>query len=52
MPRQGARLVDGPTASGAYVLRLEKRAPADAVNALRQAPEVVLAEPLASDGRP
>jgi anti-sigma factor RsiW len=49
---QGARLVDGPTAAGAYVLRIEGRSPADAIAALRQSSEVVLAEPIASDGRP
>ena len=49
---QGARLVDGPTAAGAYVLRIEGRSAADAVKALRQTREVVLAEPIESDGRP
>lgn len=49
---QGARVVDGPTAAGAYVLRLEGRNPADAAGSLRRASEVVLAEPIASDGRP
>jgi anti-sigma factor RsiW len=49
---QGARVVDGPTAAGAYILRLDGRGPADAVNALRQSSEVVLAEPIANDGRP
>ena len=49
---QRARLVDGPTAAGAYVLHLDKGNPADAINALRQSNQVVLAEPLANDGRP
>ncbi len=49
---QGARLVDGPTAAGAYVLRIDGRSPADVIDALRQSSEIVLAEPLASDGRP
>jgi hypothetical protein len=49
---QGARVVDGPTAAGAYVLRVDGRSPAKAIGALRQSAEVVLAEPLASDGRP
>lgn len=49
---QGARMVDGPTAAGAYVLRIDGRRPADAIDALRQSSEVVLAEPIASDGRP
>jgi anti-sigma factor RsiW len=49
---QGARVVDGPTAAGAYVLRVDGRAAADAIGALRQSREVVLAEPIAGDGRP
>jgi anti-sigma factor RsiW len=49
---QGARVVDGPTAAGAYVLRVDGRSPADAIGALRQSSEVVLAEPIASDPRP
>jgi anti-sigma factor RsiW len=49
---EGARVIDGPTAAGAYVLRLDGGSAADAVSALRQSHEVVLAEPIASDGRP
>lgn len=49
---EGARVVDGPTAAGAYVLRIDDRSPADAINGLRQSSEVVLAEPIANDGRP
>jgi anti-sigma factor RsiW len=49
---QGARVVDGPTAAGAYVLRFDGRSPTEAVSSLRQASEVALAEPIASDGRP
>jgi anti-sigma factor RsiW len=49
---QGARVIDGPTAAGAYVLRLDGRSATDAIGALRRSPEVVLAEPIASDGRP
>ncbi|HSQ96013.1 MAG TPA: zf-HC2 domain-containing protein [Croceibacterium sp.] len=49
---QGARVIDGPTAAGAYVVRFDGRSPADAISALRQSGEVVLAEPIASDGRP
>jgi hypothetical protein len=45
-------VVDGPTAAGAYVLRLDGRTPAEAIGALRQSSAVVLAEPIASDGRP
>jgi hypothetical protein len=49
---EGARLVDGPTEAGAYVLRIDGRSPAEAIDALRRSSKVVLAEPLASDGRP
>jgi hypothetical protein len=49
---QDARLVDGPTAAGAYVLHIDNGNPADAIKALRQSSQVVLAEPLANDGRP
>jgi anti-sigma factor RsiW len=49
---EGARVIDGPTAAGAYVLRLDGRGAADAISALRRSHEVVLAEPIASDGRP
>jgi anti-sigma factor RsiW len=45
-----ARLVDGPTAAGAYVLRIERGSTEDAIRALRQSSQVVLAEPIASDG--
>jgi hypothetical protein len=48
---QDARLVDGPTAAGAYVLRIDGDA-ARAIEALRQSNQIVLAEPLASDVRP
>jgi hypothetical protein len=46
---RGARLVDGPTAAGAYVLRIDGGSAADAIRALRQSSQVVLAEPIASD---
>ena len=49
---QGARVVDGPTAAGAYVLHIEGPSATDAINALRQSSDVVLAEPITSDGRP
>ena len=49
---QGARLVDGPTAAGAYVLHIDSGTPDDAIEALRQSSQVVLAEPLTNDGRP
>lgn len=49
---QRARLVDGPTAAGAYVLRIEQGSPETAIRALRQSSQVVLAEPVVADGRP
>jgi hypothetical protein len=46
-----ARLVDGPTASGAYVVHLDSDGRADALERLRGLPQVMLAEPLdAADG--
>jgi hypothetical protein len=48
---QGAKVIDGPTTAGAYVLRFDHNA-ASAIEALRRSNQVVLAEPLASDGRP
>lgn len=44
----GARVVDGPTASGAYVVRLDEAGRADALQRLRILPQVVLAEPIDS----
>lgn len=49
---QNARLVDGPTAAGGYVLRIDDGKPEAAVAALRQSNQVILAERLANDGRP
>jgi hypothetical protein len=48
---QRARIVDGPTAAGAYILHVDGDT-ARAVEALRQSSQIVLAEPLANDGRP
>lgn len=44
----GARVVDGPTASGAYVVRLDEAHRAAALRRLRGLPQVVLAEPMDS----
>jgi hypothetical protein len=47
----GARLVDGPTASGAYVVRVSDDHRAAALERLRGLPQVILAEPIdAGDG--
>ncbi|MBU3078109.1 zf-HC2 domain-containing protein [Sphingomonas quercus] len=42
----GARLVDGPTATGAYVLRVDPERRPAAVRLLGGAPEVTLAQPI------
>lgn len=43
---QGARVVDGPTVTGAYVLEVPDANQARALAALKARPEVQLAEPL------
>lgn len=48
---QGARLVDGPTAAGAYVLRFDRGNADDAIAQLRESSQIVLAEPISADGR-
>lgn len=45
----GGRIVDGPTASGAYILRVAEPDQASAIAQLRAAGEVALAEPLAPE---
>jgi len=47
----GAKVVDGPTAAGGYVLHFDGDA-ATAIAGLRGSDQVVLAEPLSGDGRP
>ena len=44
--RAGAKLVDGPTASGAYVVELSASQRAAALEHLRASRHVVLAEPI------
>lgn len=46
LEQAGARLVDGPTASGAYVVQLPEQRRAAALAGLRALPQVVLAEPV------
>ncbi|HYD24030.1 MAG TPA: zf-HC2 domain-containing protein [Croceibacterium sp.] len=46
-----ARVVDGPTASGAYVVRVSDNRAA-ALDRLRAVPQVVLAEPIDAGGAP
>jgi hypothetical protein len=47
----GARIVDGPTDVGAYVLSVPAAQAEPALQRLRAEPAVTLAEPLAGDGR-
>jgi anti-sigma factor RsiW len=46
LEQAGARLVDGPTASGAYIVQVPEQRRAQALAALRALPQVVLAEPV------
>jgi hypothetical protein len=48
----GARVVDGPTVTGAYVLDLPQGGQQAALAALRADPQVTLAAPLGPEGRP
>jgi anti-sigma factor RsiW len=50
--QSGARIVDGPTAAGAYVLRFEHSATDAAVAALRAERAVIRVEPLVAVGGP
>ena len=52
LEQAGARLVDGPTASGAYIVRLPDNRRAEALEGLRARPQVVLAEPIDAAGGP
>jgi hypothetical protein len=52
LEQAGARLVDGPTASGAYVVQVPERRRAQALAALRALPQVMLAEPVDAAGGP
>jgi len=48
----GTRVLDGPTAAGAYVLAARASTPAHALARLRAEPAVTLAQPLGAEGRP
>lgn len=48
----GARIVDGPTASGAYVVRIAPDRRGKALEGLRAAPQVVLAEAIDPGSQP
>ena len=45
-------IADGPTASGAYILRVAEHDKASAIAQLRAAGEVVLAEPISPGSTP
>jgi anti-sigma factor RsiW len=50
--QSGARLVDGPTVSDAYILHVKASERAKALTQLRSDADVVLAEPIDGDARP
>lgn len=50
--KAGARIVDGPTASGAYVVRIAPAGRAQALDGLRATPQIVLAEPIDPGSQP
>ena len=50
LQQAGGRIVDGPTASGAYVIRVPEAELDRALDYLRGTPEVTLAEPISSGG--
>jgi len=52
LTKAGARIVDGPTASGAYVVRIAPGSRALALDGLRATPQIVLAEPIDPGLRP
>lgn len=51
LQRAGARIVDGPTATGAYVVRFDRDAAHPALTALQADSAVMRAETLAAEGR-
>ncbi|MDB5707012.1 MAG: hypothetical protein JWN66_4128 [Sphingomonas bacterium] len=50
--RSGARVVDGPTASGAYILRVAEKDRSAALDRLRATHQVLLAEPVDAGAQP
>lgn len=52
LERTGARLVGGPTASGAYIVQVPEQRRSQALADLRALPQVVLAEPIDAAGGP
>lgn len=52
LTKAGARVVDGPTASGAYVVRIAPDRRTQALAGLRATPQVALAEPIDPGSQP
>jgi hypothetical protein len=52
LTKAGARIVDGPTATGAYVVRIAPESRGQAIDGLRATPQVVLAEPIDPGSQP
>jgi anti-sigma factor RsiW len=52
LTKAGARIVDGPTASGAYIVRIEPDRRGAALDGLRATPQVELAEPIDPGSQP
>ena len=52
LEQAGARLVDGPTASGAYIVQVPAARRTEALEGLRGLPQVILAEPVDAVGGP
>ena len=52
LTKAGARVVDGPTATGAYVVRIAPAGRAQALDRLRATPQVALAEPIDPGSQP
>ena len=52
LTKAGARVVDGPTATGAYVVRIAPDRGGQAIDGLRATPQVVLAEPIDPGSQP
>jgi hypothetical protein len=52
LAKAGARIIDGPTASGAYVVRIAPASRAQALDGLRATPQIVLAEPIDPGSQP
>lgn len=50
LQQAGGRVVDGPTASGAYMIQVAEDGRGEALDRLRDMPHVALAEPLDSGG--